>query len=126
MMHVRTPIEHHLIELIEQLERMHVLNREEFARLLRADERPLLVGVEALGETNLQADAAVATPSDRPPRMSPLAISVKTAARVLGVGRNNVYEAIHRGEIPVLRLGGRMVVPLAALEMQLLQTLKKS
>ena len=38
------------------------------------------------------------------------------AARRLGLGRNAVYEAIARGEIPVLRFGRRIVVPKAALD----------
>lgn len=38
------------------------------------------------------------------------------AAKRLGLGRNAVYEAISRGEIPVLRFGRRIVVPKKALD----------
>lgn len=48
-------------------------------------------------------------------------LTVPEAARILGIGRNGAYEAIHRGEIPVLRIGRRFLVPRAALE-QLLES----
>jgi excisionase family DNA binding protein len=38
------------------------------------------------------------------------------AGRRLGLGRNATYEAIARGEIPVIRFGRRIVVPKKALE----------
>jgi excisionase family DNA binding protein len=38
------------------------------------------------------------------------------AGRMLGLGRNATYEAISRGEIPVIRFGRRIVVPKKALE----------
>jgi excisionase family DNA binding protein len=46
--------------------------------------------------------------------------TIVEAAKVLGVGRNQAYEAARRGEIPTIRIGKRLLVPLAALE-QLLQ-----
>lgn len=48
-----------------------------------------------------------------------LTISVVEAARRLGIGRNQGYEAARRGEIPTIRLGKRYVVPLAAFERML-------
>ncbi len=45
-----------------------------------------------------------------------MAISVAECAQLLGIGRNSAYEAIHRGEIPAIRIGKRYIVPLAALE----------
>ena len=45
-----------------------------------------------------------------------LTISVPEAARRLGIGRNNAYEAARRGQIPTIRLGKRVVVPLVALQ----------
>lgn len=41
--------------------------------------------------------------------------SVEEAARMLGIGRNSAYAAIRDGSIPSLRLGRRVVVPLARL-----------
>jgi len=45
-----------------------------------------------------------------------LTLSVPDAARRLGVGRNTLYDAIKRGEVPSIRVGRRLVVPIAALE----------
>ena len=45
-----------------------------------------------------------------------LTITVAEAARLLGIGRNQAYEAARRGELPVIRIGKRLIVPLAALE----------
>jgi excisionase family DNA binding protein len=41
--------------------------------------------------------------------------SVTEAARILGISRNSAYEGVRRGEIPVIRVGGRILVPAAAL-----------
>jgi hypothetical protein len=38
-------------------------------------------------------------------------ITVPLAGKALGLSRNASYEAAHRGEIPTLRFGKRMVVP---------------
>ena len=43
-------------------------------------------------------------------------LTVEEAARELGIGRGLAYEAARRGELPTLRLGRRLVVPVAALE----------
>lgn len=46
-------------------------------------------------------------------------LTVDEAARCLGIGRNSAYGAIARGEIPVIRVGKRLLVPKAALEKML-------
>lgn len=46
---------------------------------------------------------------------SRLTISVPETAALLGVSRNSAYEAARRGEIPVLEIGRRLVVPVARL-----------
>ena len=38
------------------------------------------------------------------------------ARQMLGLGRNATYDAVARGEIPVLRIGRRILVPRKALE----------
>ncbi len=43
-------------------------------------------------------------------------ISVEEAGRRLGVSRNTAYEAAGRGEIPTIRIGRRMLVPVIAFE----------
>jgi excisionase family DNA binding protein len=50
----------------------------------------------------------------QPPRR--LAVSVTEAAALLGISRGLAYELVHRGELPVIQLGRRLVVPLVALE----------
>ena len=35
----------------------------------------------------------------------PEVMTVEQAARYLGIGRNSAYEAIHRGDLPALRIG---------------------
>ncbi len=46
----------------------------------------------------------------------PQTITVEAAARLLGVSRSTAYESVTRREIPSLRLGRRVVIPVAALE----------
>ena len=46
-------------------------------------------------------------------------LTVEQAANVLGISRGSAYEAIRRGEIPSIRLGRRILVPLPALERML-------
>ncbi|MCZ6666653.1 MAG: helix-turn-helix domain-containing protein [Gammaproteobacteria bacterium] len=43
-------------------------------------------------------------------------ITIAEAAKALGVGRNQAYEAAHRGEIPIIKIGKRLLVPRAAFE----------
>jgi excisionase family DNA binding protein len=45
-----------------------------------------------------------------------LTIDIPEAARRLGIGKNQGYSAAQRGEIPTVRIGKRVVVPVAALE----------
>lgn len=50
-----------------------------------------------------------------------LTYTVQETAKILRIGKNQTYEAIHRGDIPSLRIGGRLLVPVAALR-KLLET----
>jgi excisionase family DNA binding protein len=43
-------------------------------------------------------------------------LTVEEAARLLGVGRSTAYLAVRRGDLPVIRIGRRYVVPRLALE----------
>jgi len=47
---------------------------------------------------------------------APATISVPEAGRQLGISRNSAYEAVRRGELPVVRFGRLIRVPMAALE----------
>ncbi len=51
--------------------------------------------------------------------------SVAETAKVLGIGRSAAYQAVKAGEIPSIRIGRRLLVPVQALE-QLLSTAKPS
>ena len=42
--------------------------------------------------------------------------TVPEAAKVLGIGRNQAYEAARTGQLPTVKIGSRVLVPLAALE----------
>jgi excisionase family DNA binding protein len=48
-----------------------------------------------------------------------LTYSVAEAAKVLGIGKASAYEAIRRGEIPSIKFGRRILVPVEALERRL-------
>lgn len=40
---------------------------------------------------------------------------IDEAAKVLGVGRNQAYEAARNGQLPTIRIGKRILVPRVAL-----------
>ncbi|HEY2214103.1 MAG TPA: helix-turn-helix domain-containing protein [Acidimicrobiales bacterium] len=44
-----------------------------------------------------------------------LVLTVAEAGKLLGISRAFAYELVARGELPVIRLGRRVVVPKAAL-----------
>ena len=56
----------------------------------------------------------------------PKTISVPEAGRLLGLGKNGSYAAAGRGEIPVLRFGSRLRVPVVAFDRMLAQAGSKS
>jgi excisionase family DNA binding protein len=45
----------------------------------------------------------------------PLTLTVEQTAKVLGISRSTAYELVRTGDIPSLRLGRRIVVPLPRL-----------
>lgn len=45
-----------------------------------------------------------------------LTYTVEEAAEKLGISRPVAYQAVNRGDIPVIRIGRRILVPVAALE----------
>src|SRR2546422_11112482 len=46
----------------------------------------------------------------------PDVLTIAETARRLRIGRNSAYEAARRGELPVVRIGRRLLVPRVALE----------
>ena len=51
----------------------------------------------------------------KPDLANRLTISVEEAAQVLSIGRSAAYEAVHRGDIPHVRIGRRYLVPVPRL-----------
>lgn len=50
------------------------------------------------------------------PQEAPLLVSVPEAARLLGIGKTVAWNMVNSGELPKVRLRGRVLVPRAALE----------
>ena len=46
--------------------------------------------------------------------MEKLAINVKEAAKLLGIGVNSMYDLVHREDFPVIKVGARLIIPLDA------------
>ncbi len=42
--------------------------------------------------------------------------TVVEVSQILGIGRNTAYESCRSGEIPTVRVGGRVLVPRAAID----------
>jgi len=51
--------------------------------------------------------------------MTPKTVNVEEAGQILGIGRNSAYEAVRRGEIPAIKIGKLLRVPVVALERML-------
>jgi len=45
-----------------------------------------------------------------------LTLTVNEAAKMLGIGRQLAYDKVKTGEIPVIKIGRRLLVPRSALE----------
>jgi len=45
-----------------------------------------------------------------------LTLTVEETAKLLGIGRQLAYDRVKTGEIPVIRIGRRLLVPRSALE----------
>jgi excisionase family DNA binding protein len=52
------------------------------------------------------------------PKLRPgqLTFTIQEAAELLGISKSTAYEAAHRGELPILRFGRRLVVTRTTLE----------
>jgi excisionase family DNA binding protein len=50
---------------------------------------------------------------------APQTLSVPEAGKLLGIGRNLAYDAASRGELPTIRIGRLLRVPVRALERML-------
>jgi excisionase family DNA binding protein len=52
-------------------------------------------------------------------KMQKLTLSVPEAGRALGIGRTAAYEAARTGQLPTIRIGKRVLVPVVALKRML-------
>jgi len=52
-------------------------------------------------------------------KIARLTLTVAEASKILGISRNKAYEAAKRGEIPTIKIGKRILVPVVALERML-------
>lgn len=62
------------------------------------------------------AQPADTTPPSTDPIGRRLTVSVTEAAVMLGIGRGTAYECVRTGQIPSIRLGSRIVIPILAIE----------
>ena len=56
-----------------------------------------------------------------PPVQEPLAVRIKEACRLTGIGRSKLYELIASGDIEIVKVGAITLVPITSLK-ALLQT----
>jgi excisionase family DNA binding protein len=63
--------------------------------------------------------SAIDDAASLPHQVQRMTMSVTEAGARLGIGKNAAYAAAGRGEIPVIRLGKRMLVPISAFEQML-------
>jgi excisionase family DNA binding protein len=82
--------------------------------------------IRALGQPVFQpangaapAAAPQHEPMAKPAKTAPAApetLTVEAAAKRLRIGRNQCYEAVARGELPAIKIGRRILIPVAALD----------
>ena len=76
--------------------------------------------VSTVGGRAARATLRIPRRSEEPVRPvaapEPLTYTVTEVARALGISRSTAYECVHRGEIPTIRFGRRVVVARTTLE----------
>jgi hypothetical protein len=79
----------------------------------------------------MQKDDAQASTAETSRTRPPMEVDPKTLAvpeagrRYFALGRNASYEAVKRGDLPVIRIGSRLRVPVVALERMLADASRK-
>ena len=84
---------------------------EEWKRRVRMHLEALEAYLQGLERWEAQAVVSLPSLPDHK-----LALSVQETAKVLGISRGSVYEAINQGRIPTIRFGRRLLVSRVALE----------
>ena len=74
------------------------------------------MNIGALGERkeNMERDS---TSVIEPPERKTL--TVEEVQKILGLGKNQVYQAIRKNQIPAIQIGRRLLVPKAAIDRML-------
>jgi excisionase family DNA binding protein len=52
---------------------------------------------------------------DSPSSIGPIAVSIDTAAKMIGLGRTSFYKLMSSGKVEAIRCGGRVLVPVSQL-----------
>src|SRR5438874_4243785 len=73
----------------------------------------LMIKQHATGSNSIRGDAV--NEKEKVTDQERLTLTVPEAGRLIGLARSASYSAAARGELPVLRFGRRLVVPIAAL-----------
>ncbi len=55
----------------------------------------------------------------------PLLLRPIRAAALLDMGKSSIYDAIHKGELPAIRVNGNLRIPLAAIEKLIAERLER-
>jgi excisionase family DNA binding protein len=65
------------------------------------------------------AEQMLKTAESQGDKLGKKTVTVAEAAELLGISRASAYEGIHTGQIPSIRIGYRILVPLASLNRML-------
>jgi excisionase family DNA binding protein len=107
-----------MVGRVAELERQLAEREARIAQLL-ATRNPQIADIEAGKIVPVETETVPVGKRGSPQqaRAPPevLVLSVPEAGRLLGLSRNSSYEAAKRGDIPTVRIGGRIVVPRIAL-----------
>ena len=63
---------------------------------------------------------------DVPKTLECRTLSVPEAAKALGIGRSAAYEAARTGQLPTIKIGKRILVPVVAFERMLRESTDRS
>jgi len=65
---------------------------------------------------NVTVNNEIAVTGDK---MEKATLTIQETGKILGIGRSAAYEAAKTGEIPTIRIGRRLLVPIVALQRKL-------
>ena len=92
-----------------------LISEEEYEDFERLDRRQMALMGELMQAQREALQRRPPVPPDSSDSSS-LAVSVLEAAKILGVSRSSVYEAVRQGQIPSIHIGKRILISQRALE----------